>query len=70
MKYLSILKLKKKVLPAKPIKTANPKQAKNATITATNSRLCIEYKRMFTDLEKKKIVSTYITFFLVLLSKY
>lgn len=32
-----------KILPASPMNTPKPKQAKNAIKTITNSPLCIEY---------------------------
>lgn len=38
-------------LPAIPMNTPNPKHAKKAKRTKPNSRLCIEYRRIWTDLD-------------------
>lgn len=43
----------REILPANPMNTPNPKQAKNAKNTITNSPLCIEYTLIWTDLKIK-----------------
>lgn len=42
-------------LPARPMKTVNPKQAKNRMKIITNSLLFIEYRRICTDLKARPI---------------
>lgn len=40
------------ILPSTPMKIVKPKQAKNNTKIITNSLLCIEYNRIWTDLKQ------------------
>lgn len=47
-------------IPASPINTANPKHAKKAMNTITNSLLCMEYNRIWTDLKKNYYLNIYI----------